>query len=104
MTRPAVERHVTGANLDGPEPSAVVRTAAHAIDARRRHAVNDERPIFLYGLNRAIEPREGRSTPFEDGKRIGDVKSPPSLADFVTTMFGRNFRYTQPTNASTVSD
>jgi hypothetical protein len=70
MTRPAIERRATGANLNGPEPSAVVRTAAHAIDAGRRQAVDEERPIILCGLNRTIDPREGHAPPFE-GRRIG---------------------------------
>jgi hypothetical protein len=36
VTRPAVEWDATGANLDGPEPSPIARSAAHAVDARRR--------------------------------------------------------------------
>jgi hypothetical protein len=53
-------------DLDGPEPSPMVRAAAHAIDARRGHAVDHERPIILGDINRAVDPREGRATPFED--------------------------------------
>ena len=65
ITRPAVEWDATTANLDGPEPSAVVRAAAHAIDARSGQPVDSERPIILGDVSRAVDPREGRAPPFE---------------------------------------
>jgi hypothetical protein len=58
VTRPAVEWDTTRANLDSPEPSPIVGAAAQAIDARRGHAVDRERPIVFCDIDRAVDPRE----------------------------------------------
>jgi len=41
-----------------------MRAAAHAIDARRRQPTDEQRPIILGDVNRAVDPREGRAPPF----------------------------------------
>jgi hypothetical protein len=43
----------------------ILRATARAIDARRRHAVDAERPIVLCDVDRAVDPPEGRAPPFE---------------------------------------
>ncbi len=74
VTRPTVERDASGANLHSPKPSSIVRTAAHAIDAGRGQPVDHERPIILGDINRAVDPREGRPTPFEARRAAARLK------------------------------
>ncbi len=84
ITRPAVERGATRADLDSPEPSPIMRAAAHSIDTRRGHAVDHKRPIILGDVDRAADPRERRASPFEgrgNGRRFKHVRSARQAPD-----------------------